>query len=272
MSSDFAMGGAMTTPWPHVHDLATDLKVGILFCTRLPIAHAAPIGGHDLARATWTFPIAGALVGTFGALVYWIAYRIGLPALVAAALAMLATLIATGSLHEDGLADTADGFGGGADRERRLAIMRDSRIGTYGACALAMSLMLRWAALASIAEPATVAAALVAAHASARATLPAFMGVVPPTRSDGLSADAGGPPLASMVVAALLGAVALALFGPKAVVVGGILLAAAIALMAWLSLRLIGGQTGDVVGALEQIGEVLIVMMVAAMVAPGIRP
>src|SRR6266853_883622 len=81
--------------------------------------------------------------GLLGALVYWIAFRINLPPLVGAALAVTATLAATGCLHEDGLADTFDGLGGGAGRERKLEIMRDSRIGTYGACALVMSLLLR---------------------------------------------------------------------------------------------------------------------------------
>jgi len=118
--------------------LAADLSVGILFCTRLPLAHSMPIHGNDVARASWALPIAGVLVGGIGALVYGAAVSLRLPTLPAAALALAATAAITGCLHEDGLADTADGFGGGKDRAHKLAIMRDSRSGAYGACALVM--------------------------------------------------------------------------------------------------------------------------------------
>src|SRR6266849_5449991 len=155
--------------------LVSDLAISLAFCTRLPVWHPAPFGGPDIARASWAMPLAGVLVGAIGALAYGLAHALGLPVLAAAALALAATLAATGCLHEDGLADTTDGLGGGATRERKLEIMRDSRIGTYGACALVLSLMLRWSALASIADPPAVALALVAAHAAARASLPAFM-------------------------------------------------------------------------------------------------
>jgi adenosylcobinamide-GDP ribazoletransferase len=212
-------------------------------------------------------PIAGALVGLIGAAVYWLTSAVGLPPFSAAALALAATLIATGCLHEDGLADTADGFGGGSSRERKLEIMRDSRIGTYGACALALSLILRWSALASIADPAAVAMALIAAHAAARAPLPAFMRFVPPARSDGLAAAAGGPPREGAAAASFLGVVALGLcLGPGAVIIGLLLLSSAAILMAWLSVQQIGGQTGDVLGALEQINEILILLTAAALV------
>src|SRR5262249_50123562 len=150
---------------------ATDVAVCLTLCTRLPLAHAFPIASGDIARASWAMPVAGALVGALGALAYWIAIRLGLPPLVAAAVALATGLVATGCLHEDGLADTADGFGGNG-RERKLEIMRDSRLGTYGACALLMSLLLRWSALASIADARNAALALVAAHAAARAPLP----------------------------------------------------------------------------------------------------
>src|SRR5208282_733244 len=111
--------------------------------------------------------------------------------------------------HEDGLADTADGFGGGKTREQKLDIMRDSRIGTYGVCALALSILLRASALASLADPALVAWALIAAHAAARAAMPLLMFSVPPARSDGLSFDVGRPDGARAAVAAAVGILAL---------------------------------------------------------------
>jgi adenosylcobinamide-GDP ribazoletransferase len=261
--------GKMMTPGGALYRLAADLKISILFCTRLPLARAnlaehVPIDGSDVARASWAIPLAGALVGGIGALVYCAACQIELPPLPAAALALAATLATTGCLHEDGLADTADGFGGGKDREHKLAIMRDSRLGTYGACALAASFMLRWSALATIADPLPVAMALMAAHASARAPLPAFMRLVRPARSDGLSAHAGRPPPESVAAASLLGAIALLLgLGPAGAIAGLLLLMCASVGMAWLSLKQVGGQTGDVVGALEQVNEILILLAAA---------
>jgi adenosylcobinamide-GDP ribazoletransferase len=243
---------------------ARDLKIGVLFATRFPLPHAAPIGGADIARASWTLPVIGLAVGGLGALAYWIACYFHLPHLVSATLALAATLAATGCLHEDGLADTFDGLGG-SDRERKLEIMRDSRIGTYGACALALSLMLRAAALASLAGPGPVALALIAAHAGARAMLPLFLSWVPPARPDGLSADAGRPARSSVVVAGLTGLVVLLWsLGTARSVVALVLLLVVLCGLRRMCLRQIGGQTGDTAGALEQIGEVAILLTAAA--------
>jgi adenosylcobinamide-GDP ribazoletransferase len=167
-------------------------------------------------------------------------------------------------LHEDGLADVADSFGG-ATRERKLEIMRDSRIGTYGVCALFTSLLLRTGALSTIAEPAFAAPVLVATHMAARSNMALFMRLVPPAREDGLSVGVGRPPRASAVAAAIIGMVALGIaLGPAAGVVAIALMAAAFALLRWLCLRQIGGQTGDVLGALEQMGEITILFVAAA--------
>src|ERR1700730_16316122 len=124
-------------------DCAHDLRASIAFLTRLPIGRAPASSGADISRAAWAFPLAGVLVGLIAAVIYALAHKLGWPAWIAAALAVAATLATTGCLHEDGLADTTDGFGGGSGRERKLEIMRDSRIGTYGACALTLSLVLR---------------------------------------------------------------------------------------------------------------------------------
>ena len=258
----------MTPPDPW-RRLAGDLAVSLMFCTRLPLGHAAPGAGGDIARASWAMPVAGALVGALGALAYSMAVLLGLPPLVAAALALAVGLLVTGCLHEDGLADMADSFGGG-DRERKLAIMHDSRLGAYGACALMMSVLLRWSALASIADARAVALALIAAHAAARAPLPAFMAFVPAARSDGLAAAAGPPPREAVTAAGVLGAVALAAcFGPTAAVVALVVLAGAAVVMARVSVNAFGGQTGDVLGALEQVNEILILLVAAAFVRTG---
>jgi adenosylcobinamide-GDP ribazoletransferase len=243
-------------------DRAEELKASILFSTRFPLARATPVAGSAIAQAAWAFPAAGVLVGLIGALVYALAHRAGLPPWPAAALTVAATLLATGCLHEDGLADTADGFGGGKTREQKLDIMRDSRIGTYGVCALALSILLRASALASLADPALVFWALIAAHGASRAAMMVFMFVVPPARGDGLSFDAGRPPRDTVAIAGALGIVLLALgLGVGLGIVALALLVVVIACMAWLSLDQIGGQTGDVLGAVEQVSEIVILLV-----------
>jgi adenosylcobinamide-GDP ribazoletransferase len=244
--------------------LATDLKVALVFYTRLPLSHDGPIAGTDLAQASWAAPIAGAVVGALGAAAYGVAHAAGLGPLPAAGLALLVTIALTGGLHEDGLADTADGFGAGATPERRLAIMRDSRIGTFGACALIMSIGLRWAAIASVAGPMRVAAALIAAHAAARAALPLLMWLAPPARPDGLAAAAGLPPTDSVAAAGVLGLVALVLaLGPAKALIATVVLLVALGAIRQVTLAKIGGQTGDVLGALEQVAEILILLSAA---------
>lgn len=253
--------------------IVTDLRNAISFSTILPFGPAKPVSDGDVARAGWALPMAGLLVGITGAAVYWIAREVGLTSGPAAMLALAATVLFTGAMHEDGFADTADGFGGGRTRERKLEIMRDSRIGTYGACALIGSLTLRWSALEAIGEPKSIAAALSVAHAAARAGLPAFMWLIPPARSDGLSAGAGRPPERSAALAFALGALCLIFgFGPSKAMIGVILLSLVGLMLAWLATRQVGGQTGDILGAFEQIGEIAILLMAAALPHTELRP
>jgi adenosylcobinamide-GDP ribazoletransferase len=258
----------MTNAWlpteAGLRGVADDLKIALLFSTRFPLTHAEPIAGADIARASWALPVIGALIGLLGAFAYGIAFRFNLPPLVGAALAIVVTLAATGCLHEDGLADTFDGCGGG-DREHKLEIMHDSRIGTFGACALTISLVLRVGALASLIDPAQVAMALIAAHAGARAVMPLFLRIVPPARPDGLSADAGRPSQTRVVVAALIGLVVLLwCLGIAQSVVAAVALLVVLGFMRSLCLRQIGGQTGDTAGALEQISEIAILLTAVA--------
>ena len=242
-----------------------ELSVAFTFLTRLPVNHAAPIGKGELSAALWCAPLVGIAVGLMGAFVYWLAQALNVPTWPVAALAVAATVLVTGALHEDGLADVADGFGGGGTRERKLEIMRDSQIGTYGVCALVVSFVLRVTALACLGDPGLVAAVLVAAHAAARAPMPAFMALVSPARPDGMSADAGRPPQSSAAMAALLGFLALVFgLGFGVAIVAAILLCAAFGFLAWLCHRQIGGQTGDVLGALEQVGEIAVMLVAAA--------
>ncbi len=252
----------MPMPENLITDFVSGIRTSVAFLTRLPLGPGSSGADTDLARASWAFPIAGIVVGLIGGVVYALAYRLGLGAWPAAALCVIATLAVTGCLHEDGLADTADGFGGGATRERKLEIMRDSRIGTYGVCALTLSILLRVAVIATLARPSLALCALIAAHGAARATLPVFMMMVPPARDDGLSRTTGQPTQQSAVIAGVLGIAILAVFlGPLAAVAALILLVVVMALTAWLSSSQIGGQTGDVLGALEQVGEAAVLLV-----------
>jgi adenosylcobinamide-GDP ribazoletransferase len=180
-------------------------------------------------------------------------------------LALMAGLALTGALHEDGLADTVDGFGGGQTPEQKLAIMRDSRHGTFGVIALVLSLGLRASVFATIGDPIRVALSLIAAHSAARGALPMLMYLLAPARAEGLGAAAGRPSLVVATVAAVIGAgIALAVLGPVA---GAIALAvdgAALALAGLLAQQQIGGYTGDVLGFFEQIGETVILLAAAA--------
>jgi adenosylcobinamide-GDP ribazoletransferase len=246
--------------------ITTDIRTGLAFCTRLPLRFGESPAEASLAQAVWTFPVIGVFIGALGALVYWLGYWAGLSSFVAATLVLAASVLVTGCLHEDGLADTADGFGGGGPKERKLEMMRDSRSGSYGVVALLLAVLLRVGAIASLIDPGLVAAALIAAHAGARAAMPVFMAAVPCARHDGLSAKVGTPPSGSVLGGVLLGlAVLVTCLGFSTALVATIMVAGGLWLMARLSLKQIGGQTGDVIGAVEQVSEILILLAAAAL-------
>ncbi len=249
-----------------VRSLIADMRMAISLSTRIPVGPATPVAEGDIARASWALPVAGILVGVAGAIVYWLATRMRLQPEPAAMLALAATILITGAMHEDGLADAADGFGGGKTREQKLEIMRDSRIGAFGACALIVSIVLRWSALAAIADPRQVAIALFVAHAAARAPLPLFMRLLQPARPDGLSSGAGQPPLQSVAIAIVLGTICLLFgFGLRGTMIALLTLAIAVLLILWLAKKQIGGQTGDVLGALEQVCEAAVLTIASSL-------
>ncbi|RRI06874.1 adenosylcobinamide-GDP ribazoletransferase [Mesorhizobium tamadayense] len=239
--------------------LLDDIGLSLVFFTRLRLP-SGDFGGRSLADAVWAAPFAGLAVAVIGALVYAIAVALGLAGNPAAALALAATMLVTGCLHEDGLSDIADGFGGGRTRDKKLEIMRDSRIGAYGAAALGVSLLIRWSALSELAGPGHVFLALLAAHAASRGLFGAFMHLLPPARSDGLSAGAGSVTAETAVIGAALGAVALLALGLGGAIAALILLGLLFAALRTLCLSQIGGQTGDTIGALQQFGEIAVLL------------
>ncbi len=239
-----------------------DARRATAFLTRLPIPHAHDAEGF--LRAMRAFPLVGAAIGLAVGCTLVVLLRLHVPPLAAAALAIGVGMLVTGALHEDGLADVADGFGGGRDKEAKLAIMRDSRLGSYGTLALLTGFAVRVATLAAIPSEHAIAA-LISAHALARAAMPALSLALPFARDDGLAAGAGQPEAAVADVALGLGALIAVICLPFGVALGAMLLAAlGAAAIAWLALRQIGGVTGDVLGAAEQIGEMLILLLLAA--------
>jgi adenosylcobinamide-GDP ribazoletransferase len=231
--------------------------------TRLPVA--APLSEETtVAEASWAFPAVGAGIGMIAAVVFFLASSVGLGAWPAAVLTLVVVVAVTGALHEDGLADTADGLGGG-DREQKLAIMRDSRHGTYAILALVFSIGLRGGALMAIGSPIEAGLALIAAHAASRGALPVLMRWLVPARDDGLGAAAGTPSSTAMLVAMAIGIfVALGMLGPIRGAVALVLTGVAVAATGELARRQIGGYTGDTLGASQQIGEIVMLLAAAA--------
>lgn len=252
--------------------------VALQFLTRVPVPAWT---GHEpewMNRSVRQFPLVGALVGVAGAAVACLAVQLWPPA-VAATLAVATTVWLCAAFHEDGLADTFDALLGAASRERAMAIMKDSRIGTYGTAALVLSLLLRVLLLAVLLayEPVAAALALVAAHAAGRAASVALMPRLP---YGGDEAHAKAKPLARAVsktdamVAVAVGSAFLMVGAsgtPQPLVVfaaGWAALGALVLVMrAWLARRL-GGYTGDTLGATEQLGEILVLMTLSASVSP----
>lgn len=263
---------------PNVHPLLERLACGagavaaaLRFLTRVPIPRCGP--GDDptapprLADIAWALPVAGAIIGGGGAAVAALA-AMALPALAAATIAVGAMMAATGALHEDGFADSLDALGG-RTRERRLGIMRDSRIGTFGAAGLMTALLLRVTLLSALlAEPLVAAAALVAAGALGRAAA-VWMLTLPPARSDGLGAGAGlvsrRTMTATAATAGALGILAMAAAAAPDAGVAGVAAAAVAALVAAaLARHLIGGQTGDAAGGAAVTAELASLIAIVA--------
>lgn len=245
-------------PWS-IRQTRDDMALSLVFFTRLPLP-VFDFQGRTLAQAIWAAPLAGLVVAAIGAAVYGIAVGCGLAAGPSAALALASTLLATGCLHEDGLSDVADGFGGGATRERKLEIMRDSRIGSYGAAALGLSLLVRWSALSELGAPAQVLVALLAAHMASRGILGAFMHLLPPARTEGLAAKAGTVSGNIATIGAVIGALPLLLFG-----IGGAFATALVLGLLFFTFRAIcqrqvAGHTGDTIGALQQLAEIAVLL------------
>ncbi len=240
------------------------LVTALTLLTRLPVARFG--GSSDLARSVWAFPVVGLIVGMLGGLVYWGAFRLGMPPFLAGTWTVAAMLVQTGAFHEDGLADTADGFGGGRTRERKLEIMRDSRIGTYGGLALGLSLLIRIGAIAALGRPGLVFAALIVAGMMGRGGMIVTLLTLRPARPDGMAAGMSDiPRWSAMLGLALAGVAALIGLPIKSALAVAILCLATAFAIAKLAQAQIGGHSGDVLGAGEVIVECVALTTIVGM-------
>jgi len=234
----------------------------LAFLTRLP-GGSHPDDERGLGHSVPWFPLIGALVGAIVGAIYW-ATSGPLGSTLAAVTAITVGVIITGAFHEDGLADTADGLGG-MEVERRLAIMKDSRVGTFGSLAIVLSSLARVTALAGLGA-ADGWFALIAAHTIGRTMATLVMITTTPARADGLgtSYTDAVPKAAVLAVAGLV--VCGAVGGGPASTVGLIAAAVGASAVAVLAKRAFGGTTGDVLGAVEQIGELGVLIAISRLV------
>jgi adenosylcobinamide-GDP ribazoletransferase len=231
---------------------AGELAASFALLTRLPVGWFVP---PDETQAVWPYPIVGATVGLIGGVAYWLLFSLSCPPVLAALLAVATTVFVTGALHEDGLADMADGLGGDS-AEKRLTIMRDARVGTYGVLALILSVGIRVGAIALMAKPTLVVVALIAAGAASRATAAALMAALPHASSDGLSVAVGRPTGSAAGLAVVLAVIIGLLVLPVSPVFWLLVVSGLAALAVGnLARNTLGGQTGDVLGASVQVSE-----------------
>lgn len=240
-----------------------DLATCLVFFTRLPLPHFGA-RGRTLGDAIWAAPGAGLIVAITGGFAFTLARMLDIPSLPATAVALAVAVIATGCLHEDGLSDTADGFGGGKTLDRKLEIMRDSRLGTYGAAALLFSILLRWSALATLHDGADVICALIAAHVGSRGIFGYLIQKTPLARDSGLAGSVGVVSDSVARTGLALGAAGLLFLGIGGAIAAAVVLAIVLLAFRALCLRQIGGITGDTLGAAQQLAEITILLAASA--------
>jgi adenosylcobinamide-GDP ribazoletransferase len=241
--------------------LMPDLLSGLALLTRLPLPDHQATG----AASAWTWPVVGAVLGAIAALVAGFALWLGFTPGVVAGLVLTLGAILTGGLHEDGLSDSADGLFGGWTRERRLEIMKDSRVGSYGVLALVLVTLVRWSALTTLLAAGSPWA-LVAVGAASRAPMAVVMSALPNARETGLSHATGRPSAQVALVGAVLAVAIAFLFAGWGAILMLALVGLATALLARSAQTRIGGQTGDILGATQQLAEAAALAVLAARV------
>ncbi|MEP2943220.1 MAG: adenosylcobinamide-GDP ribazoletransferase [Hyphomicrobiales bacterium] len=244
--------------------LFKDLTVCVQFLSRFPIPEI--LANHDkpdFKRSSRMFPVAGFLIAIPAISAMVLLGLLNVPPMAVAAVTIAIQLAVTGALHEDGLADCADGFGGGRTREDKLTIMKDSRVGAFGVAASIMALILRFALLTALIEVSLLAGILayLASQMLSRAVQVYFWQSLPLARQDGLAASFGQPDERAMTWALATGIIsALTLtffaFPALSVFIGMVIVIIALIAFRTLCIKQINGQTGDTIGAIQIITEI----------------
>ncbi len=235
--------------------------LSLSFFTRLPIGKH-DFGALTLAQSVATFPIAGAVIGTLDGSFYLAMLGLGLPNNIAAWLTIIFHLILTGGLHEDGLADTADGLASGRNHEQKLAIMRDSRIGSYGVLALITIISLRANLIAGFTESFFTILIFITTATCSRAFLAIFMQNITYARSDGLASMAGKPTIKQTIIAIFIGGCSLLITGKfSAAIIAVFALAIIYITIKHIIIKNFAGVTGDTLGAIQQISEAALLLV-----------
>ena len=241
-----------------------DVLLTAVFLTRLPIQLNEDSEKRQLADVAWAFPVVGIFVGGLAGLALLIGFQLGLHPLACGLFAVITQVFVTGALHEDGLADVADGFGGGYKVADKLRIMRDSHVGSYGVLALVFSVTLRAGLIAGMATPTMAVLALISAGAVSRSLVAGGMNQLEMARREGLATGAGKPTNEATLAALGLGAAAaFLLLGASGWIVLAVAFGAAV-MTGLLAKRQIGGQTGDVLGTTQQVTEAAVLLSVVA--------
>ena len=233
-----------------------DFPVAVVLLTRLPLPALPKQAFARSARAVWAYPVVGLVLGLTVSILSWVCDGMGLSAAVTAGLVLGALILLTGAMHEDGLADTADGLWGGQGAARRLEIMKDSRIGAYGVLALIVAMGLRWLGLADAPLPAIITALVVS-----RAMMGPLMLALPHARNTGLSHSVGAPPASSVLLAILIGATVAIVLNGSAGVLALVIAALVATIIGLIAKTKIGGQTGDILGATQLCTEITILIV-----------
>ncbi|MEJ8559910.1 adenosylcobinamide-GDP ribazoletransferase [Yoonia sp. GPGPB17] len=239
-----------------------DLPAALGLLTRLPILVDSARAMERGAASAWAYPLVGVVVGVILAAATALMLAIGIPAGIVAGLVLAGSVVMTGAMHEDGLADSADGLWGGWDKARRLEIMKDSHIGVYGVCAIALSLLIRWLALVVIVSMGAYWVAFITAGAVSRASMVVVMAALPNARDGGLSRNVGRPASATTWLAVGIAAGFALLCGYL-----GVTLVAALSILGCILIAhaKIGGQTGDILGAAQQVTEITVLIAIVVM-------
>lgn len=240
-----------------------ELRVALALLTRLPLPLSPQVFAAHKSNVFWAYPVVGGIVALLAATTGLLALGLNLPPWAVAALILTTQITVTGALHEDGLADSVDGLWGGWDRARRLDIMKDSHIGSYGVLALILSVLIRVACLAALADhgTATLILALLAAGPLSRAACVMVMFALPNARQNGLSASAGRPNTTALTASLAIGALSCLIFGTLAAL---LIAAASVFTTIQIARTKIQGQTGDILGATQQLTEITILLCLAA--------